>query len=297
MNSRQQQSSPELAGLSHEELREVMYSRLQGYPSIGPVADLRAGPEPFEWLSEQFQHADAGLQHRMTSVLRGFLDELTNTERWPEGSRCALLDLLQDCGETLIDDLFRLIRQQDLLGVEGLGADAHAGLLKCLISNGHHVTAEFWLEQFELLGPPYGALVFSGLVDHGVELAMSHLPQLSSDREAKQRIRWLFPHLKDRYGVQAVTAALDAQRERLPNETYLLYRGDLVVPVVRDITTPEAELTDSGGQRPASERSGPISAKVDTPAPRTWADLQGLVQRAKQRPRTTPLEFSGLFAV
>jgi hypothetical protein len=220
-----------LARLTTDELRDVIRQRLHGRRSIGPPVDVRVGPEAFEWLSEEFRRGDAGLQHRMTAVLRDFLGELADVERWPEEARFALLDLIQDCGEGLVDDLFRMIRQQTLLRPADLGPDAHAGLLKCLIANGHHATPEFWLEQFHLLGPDYGALIFSGLVDHGLELAMGHLPELTVNDEARQYVRWLFPHLKDKFGVQTVVDALDRQQERLAKETYRLYRSDLGMPV------------------------------------------------------------------
>ena len=48
------------------------------------------------------------------------------------------------------------------------GPPAHAGLLKCVISLGHRGTPDFWVEQFKLLGPPYGALIFRGLMEHGL---------------------------------------------------------------------------------------------------------------------------------
>lgn len=61
-------------------------------------------------------------------------------------------------------------------------------------SNDVYATPEFWLDQSLALGPAYGALIFSGLIGHGLELTMSHLPQLSSDPEARTYIRWVFPH-------------------------------------------------------------------------------------------------------
>lgn len=258
-----EQAPVRLAELNEDELRAVMYARLQGNPAGGPPLDPRVGPAALEWLSEQYRRADAGLQHRMTAVLRDFLNELTDPRRWPEPVRCALLDLIQDCGEALVDDLYRIIRQRTLLDAEGLGPDAHAGLLKCLISNAHHATPEFWLEQFALLGPSFGALIFSGLIDHGLELAMSHLPTLSADPEARRYIRWLFPHIKDRYGVQAAIQALDEQRERLPPATYRTYRDDLAPPVF-------------------------VAGTVVGPVP---PDVTQLVQRVKARPRENPHEF------
>jgi hypothetical protein len=273
-----------LAELAADELREVMYARLQGNLAGGPAVDPRVGPAAFEWLGDEYQRADAGTQHRMTAILRDFLCELTDTQRWPEPARWALLDLIQDCGEALVDDLYRMIRQRALLDAEGLGPDAHAGLLKCLISNGHHATPEFWLDQSQTLGPAYGALIFSGLIDHGLELAMSHLPQLSSEPEARTYIRWVFPHLKDRYGTSAVVEALERQRARLPDETYRLYRDDLVPPQRLD---PPAATPADGGALP------PVESAANSQVAST---LQRLIQGAKQRVRTDPREYTGLFA-
>lgn len=240
-----------LADLSEAELRDVMYARLGGNPSVGPPVDSRIGREPLEWLSDQYRRGDAGLQHRMTAVLDDFLEELTDTSRWPDRTRHALLDLIQDCGESLVDHLHRLIRRQTFLKAEGLGPEVHAGLLKCLISNGHHATPDFWLKQFELLGSPYGALIFSGLVDHGLELAMSHLPTLSGGEEAKNYIRWLFPFLQDKFGAAAVLEQLEQVRNRLPDETYQLYRRDLNVPVKSDVTTSSVDQPSNSRQQRA----------------------------------------------
>lgn len=205
-----------------------MFSRLQGNPSIGPNVDPRTGPEPFEWLAEQFRRGDAGLQHRMTAILGDFLDELPDSTRWPERARWALLDVIQDCGESLVDRIFRLVRQQTFLKAAGLGPQAHAGLLKCLISNGHHATPEFWLRQADVLGPEYGALIVSGLIDHGLDLAMSQLPRQCAQEPSRTLVRWLFPNLQDRFGTVAVLASLDHIRDQLPAETYEVFRSDLL---------------------------------------------------------------------
>jgi hypothetical protein len=220
-----------LADLDIGRLRDVIYSRLQGNPSIGPAVDPRSGPEAFEWLAKEFRRGDSGLRDRMSEVLSDCLDELvTQPDRWPERTRVALLDLIQDCGEALTSKLFAMVRQQTFLKAKGLGAEAHAGLLKCLISNGHRATPDFWLQQFDRLGPEYGALIFSGLVDHGLAVAMNQLPVLCAHAEARGYVRWLWPDLMDRFGTQAVMAELEQQRPRLSAETYELFRRDLLHP-------------------------------------------------------------------
>jgi hypothetical protein len=127
-------------------------------------------------------------------------------------------------------------------------------------------------------------LIFSGLSDHGLELAMSHLPQLSSDPEARTYIRWVLPHLKDRYGTGAVVEALEGQRARLPIETYRLYRDDLVPP--EPVGAPAAAPADCG-------TLPPVESATAAPAPFA---LLGLVQLVKQRVRSDPREYTGLFS-
>src|SRR5205823_2792335 len=107
-----------LTDLPFDRLRQVMFDRLHGLPSIGPATDPRVDLEPFEWLSEEFRKGDAGLRDRMTAVLREFLGEITDLDVWPEDARDDLLDLIQDCGEDLIDDIRRLIRTRALFDLE-----------------------------------------------------------------------------------------------------------------------------------------------------------------------------------
>src|SRR3954447_22399935 len=94
-----QQPTASLADLSFKRLKQVMFDRLHGHQSIGPATDPRVGPEPFEWLSEQFRRADTALRGRMSAILREFLDEVTDLKAWPEHARDDLLDLIQDCGD------------------------------------------------------------------------------------------------------------------------------------------------------------------------------------------------------
>jgi hypothetical protein len=243
------QSSPAaIADLEIGELRDVIYSRLQGNPSIGPAVDPRSGPEPFEWLSTEFRRGNSGLRDRMSEVLSDCLDELvTEPGRWPERTRVALLDLIQDCGAALTSKLFDMVRKQLFLKTEGLGAEAHAGLLKCLVSNGHHATPDFWMQQFEWLGPEYGALVFSGLVDHGLVVAMNELPVLCVHDEACAYVRWLWPDLMGRFGAQTVMTELERQKSRLSVETFELFRRDLL-PVDKP-PTPVADQTGETASR------------------------------------------------
>ncbi len=272
-----------LAELDAAQLRDVMYARLQGNISIGPPVDPRVGKEPFEWLSDEFRRGSTSLQRRMTAVLEDFLDELTDTDRWPERSRYDLLDLIQDCGEQLLDHIHRLIRQQTFLQAAGLGPDVHAALLKVLISNGHHATPEFWLQQSEVLGPSYGALILSGLVDHGLDLAMHHLPQLSADDEARDYVRWLLPELQDRFGTAVVLEQLDRLRPQLPDATYQLYKSDLLPPVTADVTAPTSKIDDpqSSPLRPWEITGSALFQLLQSSEPSEFACLTDAVQEAE----------------
>jgi hypothetical protein len=216
-----------LTDLDFERLKQVMFDRLHGEQSIGPATDPRGGPEPFEWLVEQFQRGDSGLRDRMTVVMREFLAELTDLQRWPTRARNDLLDLIQYCGSGLVDELHRLIRAETLWKLPYEGPPAHAGLLKCLISLGRRGTPDFWVEQSQLLGPPYGALIFRGLMEHGLEFAVRHLPELSADAEALVNLRLLLPIVEDRFGSETVAEAFRKQFPRLSAEAREAFAVDL----------------------------------------------------------------------
>ncbi len=276
---RRHSSPAAIADLEIGDLRDVMYARLQGNPSIGPAVDPRSGPEPFEWLSTEFCRGSSGLRDRMSAVLGDCLDELvTEPGRWPEPTRVALLDLIQDCGASLTSKLFDMVRQQVFLKTDGPGAETHAGLLKCLISNGHHATPDFWMQQLECLGPEYGALVFSGLVDHGLVIAMDELPVLCAHDEARNYVRWLWPDLMDRFGAQAVVIELERQKARLSVETFELFRQDLL-----PVDKPTTPVVDQTGETPSR-----WAARADA--------LVATIDAIKQSKPHHPTPFRGLFA-
>lgn len=235
-----------LTDLPFEQLKRVMFARLHGEQSFGPITDPRVGLEPFEWLVEQFQRGDTGLRDRMTAVMGEFLNELADLEAWPAPARSNLLDVLQDCGDALVDDIRRLIRIQTLLKLAGAGAPAHAGLLKCLISLEHRETPEFWMEQFNLLGPEYGALIFSGLLDHGLDVAVRRLPHLCRHDHALQQIRLLLPVLQDEFGTERVLRTFQSQFERLPKTTCAVFVADLKVDEPEEVAETEPKLVFVG---------------------------------------------------
>jgi hypothetical protein len=220
-----------LADLGFERLKQVMFDRLHGERSIGPATDPRVGPEPFEWLVEHYRRGDSGLRDRMTAAIREFLAEVTDLQRWPTRARNDLLDLIQYCGGGLVNDLHRLIRTEVLLKLPHEGPPAHAGLLKCLISLSHRGTPDFWIEQFKLLGPQYGALIFRGLMEHGLDFAVRHLPDLSADEEALTNLRLLLPVVEDRFGSEVVVEGFLKQFPQLSAEAREAFANDLSIAV------------------------------------------------------------------
>ena len=133
-----------------------------------------SGDEPFEWLAEQYLAGSDGLQARMASALRDLLKELPNPVLWPAMARNNFLALIQSCGQRIASDVFESVRTCRMIQVrDPYHIDTHAGLLKCLIALGRLSDPSFWLKQLGLLGPQYGALIFSGLASHGLDLQPS----------------------------------------------------------------------------------------------------------------------------
>jgi hypothetical protein len=218
-----------LAQLPFDRLQQVMFDRLHGLRSVGPEFDTRIGPGPLSWLIDEFRQGDSGLRDRMTEVLRLFLGAVGDLQVWPAAARENLLDVIQECGEELVDDIRRLVRLKVLLDQPAGGVPAHGGLLKCLLSLRHYGTPEFWLDQYRIMGPKAGALIFSGLIEHGLELATLHLPELCADAEACRYIMLAIPVLEDRFGTAAVTIAFQKQFSRLNKPAGKLFAAVLKI--------------------------------------------------------------------
>ncbi len=104
-----------------------------------------------EWLIDQFRQGSTGLRDRMSGALRTLLSK--KCQGWDPAARANLLDVLQETGEQLTDEIFAAVRTRSLL--DPCGPEGHAGLLKCLISLNRRLSPDFWLDQLELLGPEY----------------------------------------------------------------------------------------------------------------------------------------------
>lgn len=199
---------PEVLGeMEYSALRQLMFDVLHGTQVLGPPLDPRSGIRPFEQLSEVCLRGDRVVRRRIAQVIREFLYELVDIEAWPEDARGDLLDFVQDCGDEVVEDLRTLVRQKTLLDAAAIGPPGHAGLLKCMLSLGAYSTPAWWLEQFDLLGPDYGALMFSGLVEHGLDHATGQLPKLCASDLAAREIAMLIPGLVDQYGLDRVQEA------------------------------------------------------------------------------------------
>ncbi len=207
---------PEILGeMAYDELRQLVFDVVHGTRTLGPPLDPRLGVRPFERLAEVCLRGDRVVRERLAQILREFLAALVDTQTWPEDARADLLNLIQDCGAEVLEDLRTLVRQKTLLDAAAIGRPGHAGLLKCMLSLGAYATPGWWLEQSQLLGEDYGALVFSGLVEHGLEAATAHLPTFCASPVATREIAILIPGLIDQFGLERVRDALAKQLPHL----------------------------------------------------------------------------------
>jgi hypothetical protein len=197
-----------LADLEFEDLKKVMDDRLHGYPTIGPPFDPRTGPEPYEWLRDEFLMGDNSLQSRMGKVVQIFIGELPDLNRWPadiDGNLFAFIELI---GEDVVPAISEAIRRCIDSIEEGRPVpEHHAPLLKCLMALGHKRSPEFWMEQYKHLGDRYGAVIFAGLIEHGFETAIQYLPVLCRDEKAAVWIASFIPNLENRFGKEKVQKA------------------------------------------------------------------------------------------
>jgi hypothetical protein len=142
----------------------------------------------------------------MMSVSGDFISGLADVKAWPSDARTNLLDMVMDCGMDL-EQVQHMIRAKALLHTPGAGPSAHAGLIKCAMKAGCKYSIEFWHEQLWLLGDDYGALIFGGLLEHGLDEAVRNLPFCCASDTAVSQMALLIPALVDKFGVSAVETA------------------------------------------------------------------------------------------
>lgn len=217
-----------LEDLPFDELKRVLYERLHGLASAGPPIAARIGDRPYFWIRRQYRIASNGLRDRISMALGEFLQRVVERQDWPDFALGELLDLLQTAGERLIPEIRELVDRESFLQDAGTSKPAHAALLKCLIALNRNGSVEFWLRQHGLLGPDFGALVFSGLTGHGLEIAMSHLHRFAVNLNARRQLRGFLPVLVDRYGQGQVTATLRQQLPQLNSDARREFEEALV---------------------------------------------------------------------
>jgi hypothetical protein len=266
-----------LEDLSATKLTRVVYDLLQDPSLVKPYYYPPEGKEGFEWLAERF-HLDRGpFRVRLAEILRGFLRELQDLERWPPSARDNLLAVVQLCGSSL-DPLVGNEIYERVGFLEPRNEDEKrllAGLLKCLIALEHKGWPGFWRAQSEKLGPRYGALIFAGLVEQGLKEAAQDLPRLCYDEEALGWIELLLPALYDRFGRPAVVSALLAQVDQMPSAARQRLLG------LREEQQVAAAISARGVEHTPRQEAKPIyEKKVATETPARGVE-QTLRQEAK----------------
>jgi len=204
----------DLSALSLEKLREVMFDRLHGHQSLGPALDRYGDTPPYLWLVDEYGLGGDRLRSWMARIAEDFAGELTDIEVWPPDARENLLDLAQECGLAQ-ETVRRLVGTKALLDHPNGGPDAHASLLKCSLEQDQRRSVPFWLEQLELLGDDYGALIFGGLLEHGLDTAAKYLPKCCASEEATIHMSLVIPALVARHGLNEVVEALHGPMAQL----------------------------------------------------------------------------------
>jgi hypothetical protein len=198
-----------LTDLPPRELTELIRQVLNGERFLGPARDVRTDVEPYFDLIDCYEAETLAVKQRLDTAFKLLLSE--QLETLTDAGQRHLLRVLQDCGDPLVDDLQRIVRRKTLLETS---KDLHALVLKCLVSLNRRQSRAFWLEQFELLGEEYGALILSGLLQHGIEVGFAELPRLTSSDSAARRIALSLPSIVDQFGESSVNEQLELQ---LPN--------------------------------------------------------------------------------
>jgi hypothetical protein len=293
-----------LEELSREELQQVMHDRLHGFTSLGPPLGGHAPELPYKWLVEQFQHGSPGLRAQMSEIAASFLGAIVDPAAWPWEPRGNLLDFLVECDKAppILD---QLIDEGALLSDTDEGRMAHASLLKCSMALGHRKRYPgFWLEQLKWLGNDFGALIFTALLDHGLELAFGNLHHCVRSHLAVKYIGDMFPGLVDKWGMGKVAREFLRVRRHLPIRIAIELESKLQVlgadfsltrrlrgifealvpnfPPIPKIGFPE--LRESPAPLPASRFTARRS--------RTWGDLDDLDALLNNQPVRNALEKS-----
>lgn len=206
----------DLGALSLEQVGQVMLDRLHGHQSLGPALDPYGDTPPYLWLVDEYGVGSDRLCSWMARIAEEFAADMTDTEAWPPEARENLLDLAQECGLAR-KAVARLIDTKALLDHPRGGQEAHAALLKCSLEQVDRRSVPFWLEQLKVLGDDYGALIFGGLLEHGLQTAAAHLADCCASDEAVANMSLVIPALVARYGLDEVVEELQGPLAQLPD--------------------------------------------------------------------------------
>ena len=174
--------------LNRAELRQVILDRLNGLPSIGPTIDVRCGPLPYEWLSDEYANAEESTRNHMMNILCEFIEGLVNYNAWSKSACANLFGLIQECESPELfapihNTLHSLSRDNDVNS-----KDIRAGLIKCLIAFNHRFVPQYLHYQLDCLGSDYGAVIFAAMLNHGLDEATDLIPKFAGSRNA---VNWL----------------------------------------------------------------------------------------------------------
>ena len=177
---------------------EVLEGRIWLY---GP-RDVRIDTEPYVDLIRACREENNVAQSRLSAALGTLLQQESPTNRrLSDLAMVNLLRVLQDSGKDSIKTIVVAIYRQKWLPEK---PSFHALLLKAATALGHRLSVEIWQDQLEALGPTYGAVVFSGLLLHGIDIAFDEFPHLASTQESAGRIAMLLPEVVGEFGENAV---------------------------------------------------------------------------------------------
>lgn len=195
-------------------LRDLVRRRLHGQPAGGPALDPRGDIRPYQWLLDSYVDALPGGQQRLSQA---FADLLAESESWPEAAQVELLDLLQQAGDDAVAPAIWGALRQFPQKLDAEAVTRAARLLKVLLARGHRGSPEFWLDWLDRLGPDYGALVLSGLMEHGADQVAAHLPRLVASPKALRAVLRFLPTLEDRWGQETLLNVLRTGLPRCPS--------------------------------------------------------------------------------
>jgi hypothetical protein len=265
---------PDLGKLDWQETGEIMYDRLHGLSSVGPVIDPRSDLPAYEWLVEQFRRGSQDRRERMALIANEFIGQLADRDAWPREARINLLDFVMHCR---IDPpaLGGLVDRDSLFSKDEVGRDAHASLLKCYLAIGYKRDPLFWLEQLDRLGDDYGCLIFGGLLEHGLDCALTQLPMCCRSEESLAQLCFVIPSLVDRYGLERICSGFVGQFVWVSESAQTKLREALVIcgaPGHQPEPGPRGEVTPA--RKPENEpRSAAIPANHELRTAAIWGEF------------------------